>query len=110
MAALQDVIVDEPKATREKGAFTRGQAIEPVFALVSQNKVVLDEELFFDGAKRSAHARFVRRKKANKRQQQQACIEPLRTVGLHEAVKLGIETTLTDIGVDIVGDLAPPLP
>jgi hypothetical protein len=48
------------------------------------------------------------RKKADERKQQQACVELFGSVGLHETVKVGVKPTFTGLGVDFVGDLAPP--
>ena len=59
-------------------------------------------------AKRSLYPRIAGGEKADERNEQQARIEPLGAIGLHEAVELAIETALTDFGMDFIGDLAPP--
>ena len=110
IAALQDVIVDQPEAAREKRAFARRQAVAWVFGFVAQHEFVVDQQALLDRPKRSADPRIVRWKKADKRDQQQAGVEPLGAVGLHEAVEVAVEAALADLRMDFIGDLAPPPP
>jgi hypothetical protein len=109
IAALQNVIVDEPEAAGQERSFTCGQAVAGVFAFVAQNEFILDQKPILDRPKRSADPRVLGRKEAGgHRDQQQTGIEPLGAVGLHEAVEVAVETALTDLGMDFVGDLALP--
>ena len=108
MAALQDVIIDEPEAASQKSAFAFGKPVSGVIGLVAQDEFAVDQQFFLDGAQRSAHPRIGCGKKADERDQQQAGVEPLGAIGLHKAVKIPVETALTDLGMDFVGDLAPP--
>src|SRR5262252_3257586 len=110
IAALQYVIVDEPKAARQESSFACGQAVAGVFGLVAQNEFTVDQKSLLDRLKRSADPRVLGRKKADYRDQQQTGIEPLGAIGLHEAVKVAVETALADLGMDLVCDLAPSLP
>ena len=111
IAALQYVVIDEPKAARQESSFTCGQAVAGVFGFVAQNEFIRrsavsprSPEAFLGPADRLG------RKKADQRDQQQTGIEPLGAVGLHKAVKVAVETALTDFGMDFVGDLAPSPP
>jgi hypothetical protein len=110
MTPLQDVIVDKPKAARQKRAFAFRQTITGIFDFVAQNKFSINEELVLDSAKRSLDSWIACREKTDERDQQQAGIKPLGAVGLHKAVKIAVETALADFSMDFVGNLAPPLP
>src|SRR4029077_10644719 len=110
VAVLQYIIVDEPKAARQESSFACGQAVAGVFGFVTQNEFTVDQKPFLDGTKRSADPRVLGRKKADYRDQQETGIEQLGAVGLHETVKVAVETALTDLGMDFVGDLAPSPP
>src|SRR4029453_2800571 len=110
IAALQYVIVDEQKAARQKSSFTSGQAVASIFGFVPQNEFAVDQQPVLDRPKRSSDPRIGCRQKADEREQQQTCVEPLGAVGLHKGVEIAVETALTDFGMDFVGNLAPPLP
>jgi|SRR6516164_4142594 len=110
IAPLQNVIGHQPKAARQKRAFALRQPVGGIVGLVAQNEFAIDQEFVFDRAKCSLDAWIGRGKEADQRNQQQTRIEALEAIGLHEAIKLRIETTLTDFGVNLVGDLTPPLP
>jgi hypothetical protein len=81
-----------------------------VFGFIAQNEFTLDQKSILDRAKGSADSRVLRGKKADHRDQQQAGIDPLGAVGLHEAVEVAVETALADFGMDFVRDLAPSPP
>src|SRR5262249_49289605 len=109
MAPLQDVIVDEPKAARQKRAFAFGQAITRIFGFIAQNKFPIDRSL-------SSIARSVpwtrgslAGRKPTRGHHQQLGMAPFGAVGLHKAVKIAVKPALTDFGMDLVGDLAPQL-
>ena len=110
MTPLQDVIVDEPKAACQKRAFAFGQAITRIFSFITQNKFPIEEEFILDCPKRSLDPWVACWKETHERDHQQAGIEPLRAVGLHKAVKVGVEAALTDFRMNFVGDLTPPPP
>src|SRR5262245_53134994 len=99
MTPLQDVIVDEPKAACQKCAFAFGQAITRIFSFITQNKFPIEEEFILDCPKRSLDPWVACWKETHERDHQQAGIEPLRAVGLHKAVKIAVETALTDFGM-----------
>src|SRR5262249_15570964 len=109
-AALQYVIVDEPKAARKESSFAFGKSVSGVFGCVAKNELTLDQKSILDRPKCSADPRILGRKKADHRDQQQTGIEPLGAVGLHKAVKVAVKTELTDLGLDFVGDFAPSPP
>jgi hypothetical protein len=57
VAALQHVIIDEPEAAGEEGAFARGEAVDGVLGVIPQNEFILDQKPLLDGAEGSADAR-----------------------------------------------------
>ena len=109
MPALQNVIVDKPEAASQKRAFTFRQAVTRIFGFITQNKLSIDEELVLDRSKRALDSWIACGKKAYEWNQKQAGIEPLGAVGLHKTVKVAVETALTDLGMNFVGEFAPPL-
>jgi hypothetical protein len=76
VAALQHVIVDEPKAARQENFLACGQAVADVFGFVAKNEFTVDQKSILDGPKRSADPGVLGRKKADYRDQQQTGIEP----------------------------------
>src|ERR1700741_3828431 len=90
VAALQCVIVDKPEAAGEERSFAGRQAVVDIVAFVAQNEFVADQKLTLDGGQLSSHPRIVRGQKTDERNEQQAGIEPLGAVGLHEAIELAI--------------------
>ena len=86
------------------------QAVAGILGLVAQHEFPLDQQPLLDRPQRSLNARIVGREKADHRDQQQARVEPLGAVGLHEAVEFAIEPALADFGMDFVGDRAPAPP
>src|SRR6476619_4874723 len=109
MAPLQDVIVDQPKATSQKRTFAFRQTIPGIFGFIAKNKLRVDKEFVLDSSKRSLDSWIACGKKTYKRDQQQAGIKPLGAVGLYKAVKIAVETAFADFSMDFVGSLAPPL-
>ena len=77
MSALQDVIVDEPEAADQKGALSSRQPVAGMFRVVAQNELAIDQQTVLDRSQCSLHAPIVCRKEADRRDQQQACIESL---------------------------------
>ena len=59
VAALQHVIVDQPEAAREKGAFPRGQTITRVIGLVAQDEFAVDQQLPLDRTQCTPHPRIL---------------------------------------------------
>src|SRR5262249_58909553 len=110
IAALQYVIVDEPKAARQENTFACGQAVAGIFGFVPQNEFAVDQQPVLDRSKRSLDPRIVGGKKTDERKQQQAGVEPLGAVGLHKAIELAVESVLTDLGMDFVRDCTPLMP
>ncbi len=64
---------------------------------------------FFDGRDAAAHARVRHRQEAHRRQQQDAGIEQLRTVGLDERILLTIKAVFADIAADGVAQGPPAI-
>ena len=48
VSALQYVIVDQPKAARQKSSFAGGQAVAGIFGFVSENEFVADQQSVLD--------------------------------------------------------------
>jgi hypothetical protein len=86
-AALQHVIVDEPKAARQENSLACGQAVAGVFGFVAQNEFTVDQKSILDGPKRSADPWVLGRKKADHRYQQQTGIEPFGAARLHKLLR-----------------------
>src|SRR5258706_15443981 len=70
IAALQYIIVDEPKGACQKSAFARGQAVAGILGFIAQNEFILDQKRLLDGAKGPADAQIGSWKKTDKRDQQ----------------------------------------
>ena len=109
IAALKDVIVDEPEAARQKCTFTFGQAVAGIVAFVTQHEFAIDQQSVLDRAKRPLNARVARGKETDKGNQQQTGIEPLGAIRLHEAIQLCVKSTLTNFSMNFVRDLTPAL-
>src|SRR5262245_34710653 len=107
MSALQDVIVDQPEAADQKGAFSSRQPVAGLFRVVAQNEFAIDQQTVLDRSQCSLHAPIVCRKEADKRDQQQAGIESLGAIGLHKTFELRVKSALADFGMNVIGNGAP---
>src|SRR5262249_32559172 len=107
IAALQDVVVDEPEAAREEGPLACGQPVGGVFGFVAQDEFAIDQESLLNRSKGSADPRVLGGKKADQRDQQETGVELFGTVSLHKAVEVSVETTFTNFGMNFVGEVAP---
>ena len=110
IAALQNVIVHQPKAAGQESPLAGRQAVAGIVEFVPQNEFIIDEQPLLDRSQRSLNPRVVRRKEADKRKSGATCVEPVDAVGLHEAIEIAIESTLADFGMNFVCDRTPPLP
>src|SRR4029077_1733171 len=110
IAALQNVIIHQPKAAGEESPLAGRQAVAGIVGFVPQNEFIIDEQPLLDRSQRSLNPRVVRRKEADKRNQEQTRVEPVDAVGLHEAIEIAIESTLADFGMNFVRDRPPLLP
>ena len=108
LAAVQaDEVVGIPERAGQERALVAGQPVRGlVLGVVAQHEAVPHQGAAdrVDGAD---YARIILRQEAHMGDQQQARVEALRAVGLHEAVQLRIEPLGADLGVDLVADLAP---
>ena len=109
-AVLQDVVLDEPEAARQKGTLTRRKSIAGIFSFITPDEFATDHEFLFDCLHGSPHTRIGCRKKADQRDQQQACVESPRPVGLYEAVQVMVEAVFTDLRMNLIGDRFPAQP
>ena len=98
-------VVHQPERGHEERALTGG---EPVDAVVVRGRVAQDEavhhQLALDRLDGADDPRVGRREEADTRQHQQAGVELVGAVVLHEAVLLGVEALLADLGLDLVGE------
>jgi hypothetical protein len=86
MATLQYVVIHEPEAARQKGAFTRWQAVGRVLGLVAEHEFVVDQQTFLDRLQRSSNSQIGCGKEPHEGHQQQARVEAGGAVRLHKAV------------------------
>ena len=69
----------------------------------------VDHQLALDGLDGADDPRIGRRQEADAGEHEQAGVELVGAVVLHEAVLLRVEALLADLGLDLVGDLAPAI-
>ena len=67
--AAKGIVVGEPEAARQEGAFGAGEAIDIMLRGITQYKTVV-EQRSFDGRYRALHARIICREKAHVRDEQ----------------------------------------
>ncbi len=103
----QHIVLDQPEAAWQELAFTRGQAIHATARVVTAHEA-LHEQVFLDRTHGRDDARIVRRKKIGQRHQQQARVQFRRPVRLGEAATHRVNALGQDVGLDLVGDGAPP--
>src|ERR1700746_1617211 len=65
VSALQYVVVDQPKAARQKNSFARGQAVAGIFGFVSEDEFVADQQPVLNRRKCSLYSRISCWKKAD---------------------------------------------
>ena len=75
---------------------------------VAQDQAV-DDQVALDRLDRPAHARVRRGQEADERDEQEARVQLLRRVRLHERPELLVEAVRADVGVDLVAQGAPAL-
>src|ERR1700730_18038585 len=100
--AEQLVAVDEPEGAREEDAFAGRESVRAVvMGAVAQHEPVL-EQIALDRLDRSPNARVGCRQEADQREQEQACVELLRSVGPHERSEFSVKTLFAYLRVDRV--------
>src|SRR5690554_6376583 len=107
-APLQGVVVGEPEAAGQEGAFSRRQAVHAVLRAVAQDEAV-HQELALDRGHRAEDARIVGRQEAHDRYKQEARIELLASEALREGVAAAVEALFADRGVHALAQRAPAL-
>ena len=107
-AAKQDEVVDVPEAARKKCSFTRRQPILGRIRVIAMDQSI-DHQFTPDGLDGSTNARIIGRQETHQRDHQQAGIQLARTVGLHKTSARAVEASRTDIFVDALTNLAPPI-
>src|SRR5262249_43761165 len=105
-ALLQNVNVDQPEAAGQEGALARRQRVFHVLGAVAQDETVADEPSL-DRIDRADNARIGYRQEADARQQQQAGVELVATIGLHECTELRVVTPRADVVANLVTQFAP---
>ena len=101
-------VVDQPERRHQERAFARREAVDGVAVLgdVSQHETV-DQELALDRFDRADDPRIGRRQEPDPGQHEQARVELVGAVVLHEAVLLGVEALVAHLLVHLVAELRP---
>jgi hypothetical protein len=105
--SLQDVVIDEPEAAHQECAFARRKTVASVFGFVPEHELAVYDQLLLDGVERALCARIHGRQEADDGKQQQTRIQLFGAVRLHEAAELRIESSIANLGMDLVGDIPP---
>src|SRR6202043_1707643 len=91
----------------EEDAFAGRESVRAVvMGAVAQHEPVL-EQIALDRLDRSPNARVRCRQEADQREQEQACVELLRSVRPHERSEFSVKTLFAYLRVDRVADRAP---
>ena len=101
-------IVREPERAGQEGALARRQAVRPRVRAVALHEAVVHQVLL-DGLDGAANARVGGRQEADQRDHQQAGVEVLRAVILHEGAELRVEALFTDFPMDFVAAFPPAI-
>src|SRR4051812_15228173 len=108
MSARHRVCVRKPEAARQECALAGWQAVVSLVRVIAQDEAIAQQALF-DRLDRAEQTRIVQRQKSQLGHLQQARVEKLRAVRLHEAVALRVVTTLADLRMNLRAQLAPVL-
>src|SRR5262245_10089912 len=106
LTARDRQVVRVPERAGQKRPLPRGQAILGDSRVVAGDKAVAHQVLL-DGRQRPEDARVGRRQEPDQWDVEQARVEGLRAVGLHERVQFGVETELAHLAVNGGPSLAP---
>ena len=106
--AEHDIGVGQPEAAGEERAFFAADPIIDLVGRITQHEAVVDKAPL-DRLDRADRARVVDRQEANLRDEEEARVQGLAAIILHEAAALGVEAVFADIGVDRVAQLPPAI-
>src|SRR3954469_4355452 len=90
VAALQNVIVDQPEAAGEKNSLLADKPVHRRGRIIAHHKTIF-EQVLLDGRHRALYSRVIRRQKADQRQQKKTRVQFLVPIGLDKAIQLGVE-------------------
>src|SRR5438105_4707084 len=103
---LQDIGVDQPEAAGQEGPLAGRQTVLHLRGVVAHHKS-LPQEPLLDGGDGAADACIISREESDAGQQQQARVELLRPVGLHETSELLVEPVGANLGTNLRSNIAP---
>ena len=106
--ACEHIGVGKPQAAGKKRAFDRLLLGRGFARVVPQHKAV-SHHIFLDRRDGAANARVRGRKETHRRQQQDAGIEHLRTIGFNESVLPGIKAVFADIATNRIAQSPPAI-
>ena len=106
VAPLQRIVVGQPERACEEGPFTGRKAVDRGMRGIPGDESIPDQRLL-DRAHGAENPRVGRRQKTYQRQHEQARVDLLRPVELHECAQSGIEAFATDRRVDPVSHRSP---
>ena len=86
-AALQRVVVGQPEATREADSLAGLETVHARAGVVTTHEPVV-QEVSFDGRHGAGDPGILAMQEADKRNHEQARIEPVATIALHETLPL----------------------
>src|SRR5581483_7895871 len=107
-ALLQNVVIYEPKATRDERSFITGDAIDGRTGVIAGYKTTF-HQMLFNGRHGSQYTRVVSRKEADQRQHQKTCVEFLTAVKLHKRIQFFAEAETAHFFLNIVSQFDPAL-
>ena len=110
LAADQREVVDEPERREQERALAGRKPVDGVLVgcRVALHEPV-DHQLAFDRLDGADDPRIARWQETDSGEHQQARVELIGAVVLHEAVLLFVEPLVAHFGLDLVGDLLPPI-
>ena len=110
LASDEREVVDQPERRQQERPLAGRETVDRV---VVGRRVALhepvDHQLALDRLDGADDPRIARRQEADAGEHEQAGVELVRAVVLHEAVLLRVEALLADLGLHLVGELAPPI-
>src|SRR6478672_9726445 len=105
-AAEHEIGIGEPEAAGKKDTLARRKTIGCGRAVVAQHQAVY-QQAALDGRNGRNDPGIVRWKESDGRQQQQAGVQFLRTIGAYERTEIRIEASRADVGMNAVAYVAP---
>src|SRR5207245_2550841 len=105
-AAEKDVGIGQPEAARQERALPRRKPILRGSRVVAEHKAI-SHEFALDRFDRAPHPRVFRRQETDRGDEQRACIQVLRSIGLDERAEGRIKRLLAHLRVNLSAQVAP---